>query len=66
MESDRRLLAVAGGSAAVVATSVLIAIIAGEVSSLSWVFLVPLGMFGAGLTFLASLTLLIARRRQRT
>lgn len=59
---DRRLLAAAVISAAVVALSVLIGVVGGELSSWLWVLLVPVGTFGAGLVFVGSFGALVVRR----
>lgn len=63
---DRRALAVAAVSATVVCVSILTATIIGDLSSLLWFLLAPLGMFGAGFVCLISLAVLFTRRVARS
>jgi hypothetical protein len=62
---DKRLLTVAGVSAAIVVLSIVIGTIAGEVPEALWLFLVPIGLFGAGLVCVVSLGMALARRARR-
>jgi hypothetical protein len=62
---SRRLLAVAGISATVFVSSIVIGTILGELPEALWVLLVPIGMLGAALVCIVSLGMLFAGRRPR-
>lgn len=59
---DRRLRAVACASAAVLVLSIVFAVVNGELSEVAWLFVVPIGMLGAGVVCAVSLGALFARR----
>jgi hypothetical protein len=59
---DRRLLAAACVSAAVLVLSIVVANVKGELSEVAWLFVVPIGMLGAFVVCAASLGTLFVRR----
>jgi hypothetical protein len=63
--SRQRLLVVAGVSGTVVVASIVIGTILGEFPEAVWVFLVPIGTFGAGLVCIVSLVMFFARGARR-
>jgi hypothetical protein len=62
---DRTALAVAAVSATVVCVSIVTATVIGDLSSLMWFLLAPLGTFGAGFVCFISLAVLLSRRVAR-
>jgi hypothetical protein len=63
--SRQRLLVVAGVSGTIVVASIVIGTILGEFPEAVWVFLVPIGTFGAGLVCIVSLVMFFARGARR-
>jgi hypothetical protein len=63
--SRQRLLVVAGVSGTIVVASIVIGTILGEFPEAVWVFLVPIGTFGAGLVCIVSLGMFFARGARR-
>ena len=65
MNLERRSLAVAAVSAAVVVACILTAVIVGELPDPLWVLLVPVGMLGGTLTCAFALALAFLGRHRR-
>ena len=65
MNLERRALAVAAISAAVVVACILTGVIVGELPDLMWVLLVPVGMLGGTVTCAFALALAFRARYRR-
>ena len=63
---ERRLTVIAATSVVVLIASILVAVVVGELPEAAWLFVVPVGMLGGGVTALVSTSLLVASRRSTT
>lgn len=64
-ERERHLAVIAAMAVFAVIASILAGVIFGELPDAAWVLVVPVGMFGGGVTAIASTVMLVASRRAR-